>query len=628
MKKILFLVVSLLIAVSAFGKEYNQAYEEKLIQDLKGIYTQGAVKTSDNPTGHPVCATSIILQAKYDFPNLSPETQKVLSSLLSRPPDSLLEYTYDSPGGYFKIHFAKDGVNSVYQPNVDNNGNGVPDFVDNCASILDHVWAKEVDTMGYIPPPSDGWYPPEWDNGGDGKYDIYLLNLGGGYLGATYPEESLITNPNIYTSFIELDNDYLGYPDYHSQYEWLSVTAAHEFFHTIQLGYDAFEYEYVPSDPVFPQKTYWMEMSATWMEDQVFDDINDYVYYLPSFFNYPWLSLRTFRSGSDLHPYGSCVWPIYLGERYGIEIIKDVWTKCAELAGDNVLVSMDTILKEKYGSSLSKAFQEFSVWNYFTADRANPSFYGFYSEGNLFYVTGIPIKVKETAVYDLYPVLDTISQSPENLGTNYLTFIPTPNSDGGLGISFYGDVGVAEWAVSNIDYAGVYQSPMISSMFLDSMNRGAVEVCDWDFFPEISLVVARGDTNSSKIDYSYEAEYDTSLHGCLVFPQADKVKQNFPNPFVIKDDNSTTKFPVSLASYGEVKLFIFSVSGELIWDNTWETVPAGDYDKEYFADHGFFPFEWNGKNKNGEYVASGIYIYQIVTGNTSEVKKMVVVNER
>jgi flagellar hook assembly protein FlgD len=92
--------------------------------------------------------------------------------------------------------------------------------------------------------------------------------------------------------------------------------------------------------------------------------------------------------------------------------------------------------------------------------------------------------------------------------------------------------------------------------------------------------------------------------------------------------NSTTKFPVSLASYGEVKLFIFSVSGELIWDNTWETVPAGDYDKEYFADHGFFPFEWNGKNKNGEYVASGIYIYQIVTGNTSEVKKMVVVNER
>lgn len=624
MKRLIFLVVSLLIAVSALGKEYNQAYEEKLIQDVKGIYTREAVQTPDNPTGHPVCGTSIILQARYDLPNLSPETQRALYPFLSRPSfGTRPEYTHDSPRGYFKIHFTDEGDSAVYQPSVDNNGNGVPDFVDNCADILDHVWAKEVDTMGYTPPPSDDWYViNDWNNGGDGKYDVYLVNLGTSYLGATYPETTQTAGGWEWTSFLVLDNNYTGYPPYHEQYEWLKVTAAHEFFHTIHLGYDAFEGEEAGGT----LKPYWMEMTATWMEDQVFDEINDYIYYLPYFFNYPWLSLRNF---DGLHPYGACIWPIFLGERFqNIDIIREIWTVCKQDKGDNVLSATDQILGDLYNSSLSDAFQEFSVWNYFTGDRANPTFYGFYSEGNLFEVSGTPVKVRETAVHTLYPVLDTVYQSPENLGANYITFIPTTGSEGGLDISFYGGAGAAEWVVSNINYAGAYQSPVIDSMFLDSMNRGAVEVCDWKYFPEISFVVARGDTVSSKLDYIYEAEYDTSLYGCLVFPQADKVKQNFPNPFVIKDDNSTTKFPVSLASYGQVKLFIFSVSGELIWDNTWVNVPVGDYDKEYFADHGFFPFEWNGKNKNGEYVASGIYIYQVVTGNTSEVKKMVVVNER
>ncbi|MFH0931799.1 MAG: MXAN_6640 family putative metalloprotease, partial [Candidatus Zixiibacteriota bacterium] len=270
MKKLVFLIVCFQIVVTAFGKEYNQAYEDKLIQDIKGIYTQEAIKTPDNPTGHPVDATPLILQAKYDFPYLSSEAKKVLYPLFSRPsfaPDS--EYTSDSPRGYFKFHFTKTGTNAVFQSGVDNNGNGVPDYVDECAKILDYVWAKEVDTLGYNPPPSDGWYLAGWDKGGDEKYDIYLLNLGLSYLGATYPETTQTPGSQIWTSYIVLDNDYQDYPDYHYLYEWLSVTAAHEFFHAIQFGYDVYENE-VAGETVKP---YWMEMSATWMEDQVYDNI-------------------------------------------------------------------------------------------------------------------------------------------------------------------------------------------------------------------------------------------------------------------------------------------------------------------------------------------------------------------
>jgi len=631
MKKLIFLIVGLQTAVTAYGKEYTQAYEDKLIQDIKGIYTQEAIKTPDNPTGHPIDATPLILQAKHDFPFLSSEAKKAIYPFVSRSsfaPDS--EYTYDSPSQHFKIHFAKTGTNVVFEAEVDNNGNGVPDYVDECATILDYVWAKEVDTLGYIPPPSDGWYPLGWDNGGDGKYDIYLLNLGSSYLGATYPETTATNNPDTWswTSYIELDNDYVGYPNYHSQYDWFKVTSAHEFFHAIQFGYDVYENE-VAGDIVKP---YWMEMSATWMEDQVYDNINDYIYYLPSFFNKPWLSLRNF---DGLHPYGACIWPIFLGERFdNINIIKEIWTLCSQTPGDNVLSATNTILTDLYSDSLSKAFREFTVWNYFTANRANPNLLGFYSEGELFFDPyGNPIKVKETDIHNVYPVSDSsiASQLPEDLGANYIAFNPIIDSLGGLKINFVGNTS-ARWGVSLIAYRGSLFPFEDTTILLNPITQSGMGVVfDWGRFLEISMVIARVDAISSNYNYRYSAEFDSSLNHGWIPPSADKLYQNFPNPFVIRDKNSTTKFPLILKSSSDVKLYIFTSSGELVWKYNWPSneISVGEYIPGVFQNHlESFPFQWDGKNMKGEYVASGIYIYRIVTDNTSATKKLVVINER
>ena len=620
MKKLVFLIVCLQIAVTAYGKEYTQAYEDKLIQDIKGIYTQEAIKTPDNPTGHPIDATPLILQAKYDYPFLSPEAKKVLDTLLARPS---LELAYDSPSGRFKIHYDISGINKV--PTPDANTNGTPDYVENCASILDFVWVKEVDTLGYIPPPSDGWYPAWKDNGGDGKYDVYLRAFGTEYLGLTTSETTYTEGSTAYTSFIELDNDYLGYPPYHEQLDWLRVTAAHEFFHAIQFGYDGTEYE----GTVKNEKPYWMEMSATWMEDQVYDNINDYIYYLPYFFNYPWLSLRTFRGIGDLHPYGSCVWPIFLGERFNdINIVKNIWSVCAQVPGDNVLPATEQILRDLYGSSLNQAFQEFSVWNYFTADRAIVTL--FYSEGDLFWtkdITPKPIKVYETNIHQVYPVTGTVSQLPEDLGTTYITFKPIVDSLGGLRIYFKGNAGGAGWNASLIDFRSGDQ-PFEDTTIDLTPDSGMGLVFDWGRFSEISMVIARGDTISSRnFNYSYTAEFDTSLFHGFIPPSADKIYQNFPNPFIITDASSTTKFPMLLKNLTDVELFIFTISGELVWKHRWQN-KIGDYTTALFVTPEFIPFKWNGRNMNGEYVASGIYIYRIVTDNTSATKKLVVINQR
>ena len=46
------------------------------------------------------------------------------------------------------------------------------------------------------------------------------------------------------------------------------MTAAHEFFHAVQFAYDAADDQW------------FMESTATWMEDEIYDDVNDNLQYL------------------------------------------------------------------------------------------------------------------------------------------------------------------------------------------------------------------------------------------------------------------------------------------------------------------------------------------------------------
>ena len=68
-----------------------------------------------------------------------------------------------------------------------------------------------------------------------------------------------------------LDNDYSrGEFPTNTPEENLQVTAAHEYFHAVQFGYDVAEDGWV------------MEATATWAEDELYDGVNDNVQYLRS----------------------------------------------------------------------------------------------------------------------------------------------------------------------------------------------------------------------------------------------------------------------------------------------------------------------------------------------------------
>jgi len=89
--------------------------------------------------------------------------------------------------------------------------------------------------------------------------------------------------------------------------------------------------------------------------------------------------------------------------------------------------------------------------------------------------------------------------------------------------------------------------------------------------------------------------------------------QNYPNPF-----NPDTWIPFELANESDVILRIYDAKGRLVREISFLRKPAGSYIQKEYAIH------WDGKNKSGERVTSGVYFYTLQTGDFKKTKKMTV----
>jgi len=627
MKKLALILAALFWVSSMRAEEMNisREYEEKLVERVKQVYGLLPASYGEKPP-HPMCMTPVMLEYGLVRGVLSEKARKELSSLDERPSyQADVEYIFDSPDGHSRIHYAKTGTHAVYQYWIDvNPADGHPDYVNRCAEVCERVWEIEVDSMGYYPPPSDSFYTP---NGGDGRYDIYILGLQSGYLGWTSPENALPSNNKSYTSYIVLRNDFHLY--YSPYIDGVEVTLAHEFFHAIQYGYDAYE----PFSDLHDQNSYnpyWMEMTATWMEDMVYDEVNDYIWYLQAFYFYPWLSLKSFSfdfgTPQGIHPYGSCVWPIYLGENYGKDIIREIWDGCAEIRGSNSWSATGSRVGD-----IQEAFRDFTVWNFFTGDRADTSKY--YSEGNLWYYGSIPIQIDSIPElkHDSYPVeADSIPRQyqPQGLAGAYIFFAVNPNdsdSVGGLRVEFYGRSS-GSWKGSIVGYSDSLIS--IDTLLMSQEKQDGVgQVINWGRFSHIIFVpvLLNGDTTGH--DFKYFAFYDSSLTDEPTSPNIIKVLQSCPNPFVVGGEEDFVSFPMIINEVTYVEINVFTVSGELVKKVYKGSLAAGDYSRRD-AWPGLIPaMAWDGKNEKGQRVASGIYLYQIKTKSAEVLQKMALIRK-
>ncbi|HET9678350.1 MAG TPA: MXAN_6640 family putative metalloprotease [Solirubrobacterales bacterium] len=208
---------------------------------------------------------------------------------------------------HFCVHWVDQGLDA---PNpTDKNGNGIPDFVERVLRVAEHVHDVENEKLGWREPRSDGRI-----GGLDGKTDVYLSQIGGELFGYAAPDRGQADKqhriPRRLHGYLVLDNDYSAFefPGTKPTND-LEVTVAHEYNHILQFGYDAYQ------DPWFA------ESSATWMEDQVYDGIDDYLRYVRR-----WVKLwETPLTTSSIKEYGSAVWNQWLAHRYGSAIIRKAW---------------------------------------------------------------------------------------------------------------------------------------------------------------------------------------------------------------------------------------------------------------------------------------------------------------
>ena len=98
-----------------------------------------------------------------------------------------------------------------------------------------------------------------------------------------------------------------------------------------------------------------------------------------------------------------------------------------------------------------------------------------------------------------------------------------------------------------------------------------------------------------------------------ICPDKTALLANYPNPF-----NPETWIPYHLANDANVTLTIYDTKGTLVRQFSLGYQQAG-----YYADRAKAAY-WDGRNEHGESVASGVYFYQLQTGDYSAMRKMVI----
>ena len=185
-----------------------------------------------------------------------------------------LTETYESPSGHFLIHYnGPESDNAPIQTDL-NPPYGTPDYVEEVALIADLTRETLVDVMGFRPEIDDE----------DGKYDIYIVDLGSDFNSA-YGWNHTDDDDNIEgTSWVEIDNDYSEEDSYYTNgIDAMRVTVAHEFFHAIQRAYhEKSSGTYIEGGVVPVSYSYFYEFSSMWIEDVIVPDGNDYLHFLSS----------------------------------------------------------------------------------------------------------------------------------------------------------------------------------------------------------------------------------------------------------------------------------------------------------------------------------------------------------
>lgn len=340
----------LALALPGFAGELDDYYLNQFALPSTDTALQKAVLSPVEDTSEiPHCGTPLKHGLQRDWDKLEPATQKMLAKQLAAPVLSGSESTLWSPSGRFRIHYTFSGADAV--PSIG--------WVQTVAQTFDDV-ASAYATRGWRLAPTAAGAP----------YDVYMQDLASQkmYGKTTAPNDFAAPSPgflNAFRSYIEIDNNFtdsiyqnaLSSSQSASQkaLSSLQITAAHEYHHAIQYGYN------------FYFDIWYAEASSTWHEDELYDGVNQLYNYIPAWFNNSTLRLDESVSTTTGGGYGRWIFNRYLAEQHGTGVVKAAWDKLATLNSPGsgadipmVPVLENLLLTAPYNGSLANDFFTFA----------------------------------------------------------------------------------------------------------------------------------------------------------------------------------------------------------------------------------------------------------------------------
>jgi hypothetical protein len=319
---------------AAYSGELDRHYLEQFGETVPG-QSLSALKAVPDYAAKK-CGMPLRHDVRRDWKLLEQSTQKTLAKYLEKPALSG-ETVFQSNGGHFRVHYATSGADAP--PAADTNNNNIPDWIEAVGDAFEAAYNREITVMGYRAPPEI-------------PCNVYLQNMT--FFGLT---ETDTVNGQSATSYITIENDFAeqafqsSIPGNFSasvkSLKALQITAAHEFHHVIQFGYNML------FQPWFAEAT------ATWMEDEVYDSVNQLYAYSVDYFT------ATNSSLDSGNGYSRWIFNRYLYEQfYPQDIIKGIWeTFATEQSPSGTDIPMipfiDKVLRN-HGGTIASSFLGFA----------------------------------------------------------------------------------------------------------------------------------------------------------------------------------------------------------------------------------------------------------------------------
>jgi hypothetical protein len=308
-------------------------------------------------------ATLLLRDLKLRAANLTGDDRSAADAILARPDDDVGE-PYGQPykdGATVEVICGAGSVELCvhYVSAGDNNNETDPTWAAATLAEMTTVWTKELDDFGFRQPKGDA---NSDNNGGDERTDVYLADIGSdGVYGYCSSDDPGYVNRNNVSAYCVLDNDYSlqEFPNL-GPLENMQVTAAHEFNHASQFAYDYYD------------DSWFLEGTAAWVEDMVYDDVNDnYQYLLSSPATMPNKAVDFTNNGSGfINRYGSWYFWRYITELFSgtpgqadASLMVRMWEKADAASGgpdQYSLQAASTIVAEE-GSSMKNVYRSFAA---------------------------------------------------------------------------------------------------------------------------------------------------------------------------------------------------------------------------------------------------------------------------